>query len=884
MSPGRLESTLFLMLFLLVAGVATGCRSDEASGAVQDESRQAELAEARGKVFTEVAEELGISHLHRQPYLDEKLSNIMSWMASVGAAVAAADYNGDGRVDLFFTNSHKGEPNFLYRNEGDGTFTEVAAAAGLADGNGADAEGELGASMDAVWGDYDNDGDPDLYLVRWGRDSLYRNEGDGTFRDVSAEVFRRPDGTPGTPWANGNAVIFLDYDRDGRLDLYVGNYFREVDLWHLEDTRVMHDSFETARNAGRNYLYHQRPDGTFEEVAGELGVDDTGWTLAVGSADVNLDGWPDLYCANDFGPDQLFLGGPEGMTNVTEKALGYDTKKGMNTDFGDFNNDGWMDIFVTNITTAEYLQEGNMLWYNQGVDEAGIPALTDISLEAGTYDGGWGWGGKFFDFDNDGDLDVMMVNGFISAGDESYWYDLASWTVKGEHADDAANWPTIGDRSFSGYEAARLWRNDGLYSFTEHAKDLGLDTDRDGRGIALVDFDDDGDLDVVLANQNQQPQVFRNETEQKGASSGAAGRHWLGVVLETEPALAGEDGPYGVTRDAVGARVTALAGGRLVVRERDGGNGYSGQGEGRLHFGLGEAKEVELLEVRWPDGGYQYVENVPADGYITVRRDRSHESAESLIPIETPTWEPETEPVETAAGPRLSPEEIDAELGRLESRLREGYDLHLASTYRGKAAEYGENDRAIAFLAERVEAGGGAPYEIDLAVAYVDNIPTCGGLAAIVCKGTQAQKGIDVLDGVIERRPDDWLAYYSRGMNHLHWPRALGHSDDAARDLERAVEIQEAKGEGREPYAERVWVALGQAYAKDGRYEEARKAWRRGQERFPDSAELKSHLAVKGEAALAELVKEKRSLEKSIDTDLSFYEASLRREASPPAP
>ena len=346
----------------------------------------------------------------------------------------------------------------------------MAVAAGVADVNGAD-----GTSMDAVFGDYDGDGWADLYLVRWGRDALFRNRGDGTFEDVTTRLFDRRDGSSGMEWANGNAVVFFDYDLDGRLDVYVGNYFMPVDLWHLENTLVMHESFETARNGGPNFLFHQGADGRFREVAGELGLDDVGWTLAVGSADIDNDGWPDVYCADDFGPDQLYLNDRDGTFREchSSRPSGYDTKKGMNVDFGDFNNDGWLDIFVANITTAEYLQEGDMLWHNNGPGEDGRITLTDISLEAGTYDGGWGWGAKFFDYDNDGDLDLVAANGFISAGEGSYWYDLASWTVVGDDPTDSRNWPDIGDRSFSGYERMRLWRNDGLDSFTEHARELG---------------------------------------------------------------------------------------------------------------------------------------------------------------------------------------------------------------------------------------------------------------------------------------------------------------------------------------------------------------------------------------------------------------------------
>ncbi len=269
-----------------------------------------------GPIFTDVAEASGVSHRHHKPVLDAKLGTIMPWMSSVGAAVAAGDYDRDGRIDLYVTNSRKGEPNHLYRNTGASDrigFTDMAAEAGLAAVN-----GEAGVSMDAVWGDVDNDGWPDLYLVRWGHDALYRNLGDGRFEEVTEALFRRRDGSPGTDWANGNAAVFLDFDLDGRLDVYVGNYFREVDLWHLEDTRIMHDGFERSRNGGSSFLYHQEPDGTFTEMAAALGIDDSGWTLAVGSADLDNDGWPDIYCADDFGPDQLFLNRGDGtFTNVS---------------------------------------------------------------------------------------------------------------------------------------------------------------------------------------------------------------------------------------------------------------------------------------------------------------------------------------------------------------------------------------------------------------------------------------------------------------------------------------------------------------------------------------------------------------------------------------
>ncbi len=199
------------------------------------------------RVFADVTVRAGLAAPHHKPVLDPKLENIMPWMASVGAAAAAGDFDGDGWIDLYVTSSRKGTPNHLYRNNGDGTFSDVAETAGLADLN-----DDGGTSMDAIWADFNNDGRLDLYLVRWGTDRMFHNEGDGTFSDVTDRLFRARDGSAGTQWANGNAALALDYNLDGRLDLYVGNYFRDVDLWNLPSTKIMHDSFETSRNAGGN--------------------------------------------------------------------------------------------------------------------------------------------------------------------------------------------------------------------------------------------------------------------------------------------------------------------------------------------------------------------------------------------------------------------------------------------------------------------------------------------------------------------------------------------------------------------------------------------------------------------------------------------------------
>ena len=805
--------------------------------------------------FADVTSAAGISHTHHKPILDHQVDNINSWLSSVGAA-AAADFDQDGWIDLYVTDSRQGFPNHLYRNKHDGTFSDVAAMAGLANVN----TDEKGASMDCVWADYDNDGWPDLYLVRWGTDSLFHNNGDGTFTDVTARLFKKRDGSPGIDWANGCAAIFLDYNLDGRPDIYVGNYFDAFDLWHLQTTRIMHDDFEKARNGGRNFLYRQNADGTFTEVAHELGIDDPGWTLSVGAADLNNDGWPDLYCADDFGPDQLFLNTRQGgFTNATATTIGFDTKKGMNVDFGDIDNDGWLDIYVANITTAEYLQEGNMLWHNNGLGPDGHITFTDIALETGTYDGGWGWGAKFFDADNDGDLDIIAVNGFISAGKGNYWYDLASWTVKGQDVADARNWPAIGDRSFSGYEKNRFWRNDGNYSFSERAHETGLDSTRDGRGVVCFDYDNDGDLDLFIANQDQPPQLFRNSLRSTN--------HWLMVRLLV-------DAKTGITRDALGARVTVVTAASRQMRENNGGKCYAGQSDPRLHFGLGPEDRVKLLEVRWPDGGLQYVENVRADQLLTVRQDPAqYVSQLALQQPAAKAWQ-KPKPSSERAAPKLAPGELEKLLTEMEAALRGSFGgYQLASSYRSRCAAHDQHDRAVKFFQEIIaHAPSHQRARLELACAFVDKIPTCGGMAAIVSKGTLARKSLDQLDSYLATDPNSWIGHYTRGMNHLHWPRALQHSGDAAKDFVRCVAMQERAGQPK-PFHVRAYLSLGDAYAKNRQLDKARPAWRQGLKAFPNSIELKDRLAIKDDKQLLKFVETQRSLDRPIDTDLSFLDA-----------
>lgn len=541
----------------------------------------AEADEEESTIFEEVSEKAGVAHPHTNRSFENPYAHIMEGYTALGASVAVADFDGDGFEDIFVTDSKLDGKNHLYRNNGDFTFTDVAERAGVAHGN--DAEN---ASSAALWFDYDNDGDPDLLVVRFGRNQFFENQGDGTFREVTrrAGLFR---------YMNAIAAIAFDYDRDGDLDLFVGGYFRDVNVFDPDTPRFFPESFETAENGGGLIVFRNNGDRTFTDVTAQAGFNLGGWTLDLGHADANNNGWDDLYLACDFGTDRFFENLGDGtFADRTETSMGYDTKKGMNVDWGDFDGDGFLDIYVTNITD-DYMREGNFLWRNNG-----DLTFSDVSRETDTFDTGWGWAGKWFDYDHDGWLDLYVVNGWVSGSEENYVVDIFEMIVQpGIDLADARNWPPMGEKTLSGYQRSRLFHNQGGQFFIDRAPAQKLDSLQDGRGIALADFDNDGRLDLYVSNANAKPLLFRSRLP-LGKDT-----NWVQFLLRGVES----------NRDAIGAQVRVTAGDRTQLSFVNGGNGFASQSSLRVHFGLADREILDRVEVRWPSGKRQSFEKVASN-------------------------------------------------------------------------------------------------------------------------------------------------------------------------------------------------------------------------------------------------------------------------------
>ncbi len=532
-----------------------------------------------GFSLREVAVESGLKFQHEAPTLDAKLEPIMPQVASMGASVAVADFDRDGWDDLYVCSSGETAANRLFRNLRNGKFEDVAPQMGVANVNSL----ESGVSMGAVWGDCNNDGFEDLLIYKWGEPQLWLNR--------AGKGFTRAQNTGLPAWMNANTAIWLDYDGDGKLDLFLGGYYSEkLNLWRLSSTRIMPESFEYAQNGGRKYLMRGLGNGRFEDVTEQTGLKSSRWALAASAADVNGDGYPDLFVANDYGVAELWenqggkrfrdIGGPSGV--------GAAPKSGMNVAWGDVFNAGQLAAYVTNISEEGVLLQGNNLWVPRGKSEDGAPRFVNMARETGVELGGWSFGAQFGDLNNDGHLDLYLTNGFVSASKESYWYDYSK--VAGGNTEiisDAANWPAMKGRSLSGFQPKRVWMSDGAGRFNEVAQNVGATDRYDGRAVALGDFGNRGVLDVVVANQRGPLLFYRNTVKPQNG--------WVEFDLRGTKSNA----------SAIGAQITLFWSGNQQKQEVSGGAGFCAQNSRRLHFGVGPSAKIERAVVRWPSGKVQ---------------------------------------------------------------------------------------------------------------------------------------------------------------------------------------------------------------------------------------------------------------------------------------
>ena len=500
---------------------------------------------------------------------------------SMSGGVAAFDYDGDGRLDLFFVNGAQiDDPmpagqvptktreaywNRLYRNNGDGSFTDVTAKTGV--------QG-TGYGMGVASADYDNDGHADLFVTGLGRNTLYHNNGNGTFTDVTAEA-----GVAGAGWSTG--ALFIDYDRDGLLDLIVTRYVEwdfSMNIWCGERRPGYRAYCHPDQFQPTTYLvYHNDGGGHFSDVSAQSGIGKyKGKGLGLAMNDFDGDGWPDVFVANDAVPQQLFRNRGDGTFEEVAVARGaaYDADgrsfSGMGADFADYDNDGWPDIFANALATQRYALFRNL----KGTFDY-VSGATGVGAASAMHSG---WGAKFVDLDNDGWKDLFVGQGHVM---DNIQLSLPQARY---------------------LESPLALRNVGG-KFRDVSAGAGMIQLYAARGVAVGDFNNDGKMDVVMNCNNQPAALFENRTSNAN--------HWL--MIET---IGGAS-----NRDGIGTVI------RVTVRDTDPpqvamvstGGSYLSSNDKRMHFGLGASREVKLVELTWPSGKVQRLEHVAADRIVKIR-------------------------------------------------------------------------------------------------------------------------------------------------------------------------------------------------------------------------------------------------------------------------
>ncbi|MCH8935877.1 MAG: CRTAC1 family protein [Gemmatimonadetes bacterium] len=525
--------------------------------------------------FTDVTDRSGITFRHFSGHRTTQLPEDM------GSGAAWADYDNDGWLDLFVVNQagpltlsadevrSSSARSALYRNNGDGTFTDVSASAGI---------DYRSHGMGAAWGDYDNDGWPDLVVSSYGENELFRNNGDGTFERRSEQS------GIGAYQGFWTGVSWGDFDRDGLLDLYVAGYVKYSDLGKMPpslqyDVEAPPSLNPSAFAPERNLLYRNNGDGTFTEMAYQAGVaNPRGRSLAAAWVDLDDDGWPDLYVANDVSDNALFRNLGNGLfEEVSLAARVADYRGAMGIAVGDWDGDGDVDLFITHWIAQENALYNNMRTQRleldlprartlQFMDEADRYGLGQIALDY------VGWGTSFFDYDNDGSLDLFVVNGSTLQEDDD-------------------------PRLLVGMRDQLFWNRNAEEGFYDVSAVSGqyFATESVGRGAAFGDYDNDGDTDVFVVNNGGRAVLLRND--------GGNTNRWLKIRLEGRQS----------NRSAIGAKLRLVAGPTVQIREVGSQSSYLSQNSLIAHFGLGSRAQADTLEIVWPSGLREILTNVAAD-------------------------------------------------------------------------------------------------------------------------------------------------------------------------------------------------------------------------------------------------------------------------------
>lgn len=560
------------------------------------------------------------------------LEHISAWISSVGASVALGDLDGDGLSnDICYVDVRADEVVVAPVPGTPARYALFVLSPGALP-----YDPRTMAPMGCLPGDLNEDGWMDLLVYYWGRSPIaFLRRGDTVPPEAALgpTLFVPQEIVPGTERWYTNAATRADLDGDGHVDLVLGNYFQDgariLDSRAVGTERMQH-SMSRAFNGGRNRVLlwagaatGPRPSVRFEEAEGSLDEQVArGWTLAIGAADLDGDLLPELYFANDFGPDRLLhnrstpgrvrfalLEGRKTFTTPSSKVLGRDSFKGMGVDFGDLNGDGMLDIYVSNIAAEYALEESHFVYVSTGEVERmgeGVAPYADRSEPLGLSRSDWGWESRLADFDNDGVLEAVQATGFVK-GEVKRWPELQELaTGNDELLADPRVWLRVqpGD-DLSGRPHNPFFAQAENGRYVDLAPELGLDRPQVTRGIATADVDGDGDLDFAVANQWEPSYFYRNDGPAPGAFLGL--RLLLPVRSGTAPGLRVEPGHRtadGTAYPAVGASALVhLPDGRSLVGQVDGGNGHSGARSPALHFGLGNvSSEARLLvEIRWRD-------------------------------------------------------------------------------------------------------------------------------------------------------------------------------------------------------------------------------------------------------------------------------------------